>query len=68
MSSDFLGLSLFALTWILATRYSEIRMVQHLQICSRLEHVFDVRNHCVNRLIIPIVKDVHFFVFVVDFN
>lgn len=35
---------------------------------SRLEHVFDLHNDCVNRLIVPVVEDVHFFVFVVDFN
>ncbi|KAI2492021.1 hypothetical protein MHU86_22546 [Fragilaria crotonensis] len=38
------------------------------KIRSRLEHVFDLHNDCVNRLIVPVVEDVHFFVFVVDFN
>ena len=38
------------------------------KIRSRLEHVFNLHNDCVNRLIIPIVEDVHFFVFVVDFS
>ena len=38
------------------------------KIRSRLENVFDLENDCVNRLIIPIVHAVHFFVLAVDFN
>jgi Ulp1 family protease len=38
------------------------------KIRSWLEHVINFHNDCVNRLIIPIVEDLHFFVFVVDFS
>jgi hypothetical protein len=38
------------------------------KIRSRLEHVFDMENDCTNRLIIPIVQSLHFFVLVVDFK
>jgi hypothetical protein len=38
------------------------------KIRSRFEHVINLHNDCVNRLIIPVVEDLHFFVFVVDFS
>ena len=38
------------------------------KICSQLEHVFNLDNDCANRLVIPIVHAVHFFVLVVNFN
>jgi hypothetical protein len=38
------------------------------KIRSQLNFVFDLDNGCVDRLIIPIVHAVHFFVLVVDFN
>ena len=34
----------------------------------RFDNVFDLDNDCVNRLIIPIIHAMHFFVLVVDFN
>jgi hypothetical protein len=37
-------------------------------LCSWLEHVINLHNDCVNRLIIPVVEDLHSFVFVVDFS